>query len=103
MEDMINRLIERDKEARESITKAKQRKIDSEQKIMDMKERKREEYLDKARANIKALEKEEKIKAVVKLKAIEGTYQKKARRLEKTYSDNKEKWADMLFNKVVEE
>ena len=41
MEDMISKIIELDKKAKESLTKAKQKKIDSEQKIIDIKNQKR--------------------------------------------------------------
>ena len=60
MEDMIKRIIELDRMAKENLTRANQLKVDSEQKISDIKEQKRAEYLERARANIKSLEKEEK-------------------------------------------
>ena len=77
MEDMIGKIIQMDKEARESLTKANQLKIDSERKISDIKEQRRNEYIDRARTNIKVLEKEEKIKAAVRLKIIENSYEQK--------------------------
>ena len=70
---MIGKIIQLDKEARESLTKAKQLKIDSERKISDIKEQRRNEYIDRARTNIKVLEKEERIKAAVRLKVIENS------------------------------
>ena len=99
---MIGRIIERDKEARNSLTQAKLRRVESEQKISDMKTKKREEYLNRARANIKSLEKSEKIKAFVRLKAIEHSYSKKTEKMEKIYSEKNEEWTDILFNKVLE-
>ncbi len=48
MEDMIKRIIELDKQAQESLVRANQMKIDSEQRISDMKEKKRKEYMEKA-------------------------------------------------------
>lgn len=101
MEDMISRIIELDKEARESLTKAKQMKIDSEQKISDIKKQKRNEYIERARANILALEKEEKVKAIVRLKVIENSYKKKYDRIEKTYEANKENWIDTIVDRVI--
>lgn len=102
MEDMINRIIERDKEARESLIKARQLRIDSEQKISEIKAKKRDEYLERARANIKSLEKSEKVKAVVKFKAIEHLYAQKTEKIEKIYAENNKEWTDELFNRVVE-
>ncbi len=103
MEDMIGRIIELDKEARESLTKAKQMKIDSEQKISDIKKQKRNEYIENARANIQVLEKEEKVKAIVRLKAIENSYKKKYDRIEKIYEANKEKWIDTIVDRVIKQ
>jgi hypothetical protein len=103
MEDMINRIIELDKEAKESLTKANQMKIDSEQKISDIKKQKRNEYIEKARANIKNLEKEEKVKAIVKLKVIENSYKKKYDRIEKIYDANKDKWINTIVDRVIKE
>ena len=102
MEDMISRIIERDKEARESLTEARQLRVDSEQKISDMKARKRDEYLERARANIKSLEKSEKVKAAIKFKAIENSYERKTERTQKIYDENSKKWVDELFNRVIE-
>lgn len=101
MEDMINRIIELDKEAKESLTKAKQMKIDSEQKISDIKKQKRNEYIERARANIKTLEKEEKVKAIVRLKIIENSYKKKYDRIEKIYEANKDKWINTIVDRVI--
>ena len=102
MEDMINRIIEWDQQARKSLTEARQLRIDSEQKISDMKAKKRDEYLERARANIKSLEKSEKIKAFVKFKSIENLYSNKTDAIEQIYAEKSEEWIDALFNKVIE-
>lgn len=101
MEDMISRIIELDKEAKESLTKAKQMKIDSEQKISDIKKQKRDEYIERARADIKTLEKEEKVKAIVRLKVIENSYKKKYNRIEKIYEENKDNWINTIVDRVI--
>lgn len=102
MEDMIGKIIQMDKEARESLTKANQLKIDSERKISDIKEQRRNEYIDRARTNIKVLEKEEKIKAAVRLKIIENSYEQKYDRIEKTYYENKDKWVNAIVDRVIQ-
>ncbi len=102
MEDMIGKIIQMDKEARESLTKAKQLKIDSERKISDIKEQRRNEYIDRARTNIKVLEKEERIKAAVRLKIIENSYEQKYDRIEKVYYDNKDAWINAIVERVIQ-
>ena len=102
MEDMIGKIIQMDKEAREGLTKAKQLKIDSERKISDIKEQRRNEYIDRARTNIKVLEKEERIKAAVRLKVIENSYEQKYDRIEKVYYDNKDAWINAIVERVIQ-
>lgn len=99
---MIEKIIQMDKEARESLTKAKQLKIDSERKISDIKEQRRNEYIDRARTNIKVLEKEERIKAAVRLKVIENSYEQKYDRIEKVYYDNKDAWIKAIVERVIQ-
>jgi len=102
MDDMIGKIIELDKKASENLIKVNQLKIDSEKKISDIKEQKRNEYLKKATANIRALEKEEKIKAVVRLKVIENSYKHKREHIEEVYSKNKDNWVDTIVKRVIE-
>lgn len=99
---MIEKIIQMDKEARESLTKAKQLKIDSERKISDIKEQRRNEYIDRARTNIKVLEKEERIKAAVRLKVIENSYEQKYDRIEKVYYENKDAWIKAIVERVIQ-
>ncbi len=102
MEDMISKIIERDKEVRESIVKAKQSRIEAEKCISEIKDQKRNEYIAKARINIQELEKEEKLKAAVKLKIIENSYEKKRNRIEEIYTKNKEKWIGQIVDRVIQ-
>ena len=103
MEDMIKRIIELDRMAKENLTRANQLKVDSAQKISDIKEQKRAEYLERARANIKSLEKEEKVNACLRLKVIENSYRQKYDRIEEIYANNKIKWVETLVNRVIED
>ena len=103
MEDMIKRIIELDRMAKENLTRANQLKVDSEQKISDIKEQKRAEYLERARANIKSLEKEEKVNACLRLKVIENSYRQKYDRIEEIYAKNKNKWVETIVNRVIED
>ena len=102
MEDMIGKIIELDRKASEGLTKANQLRIDLEKKISDIKEQKRNEYLSKATANMAAIEKKEKLKAVVKLKVIENSYNHKYERIEEIYSQNKQKWIDTIVERVIQ-
>ena len=76
--------------------------IDLEQKISDLKEKRRAEYLKRAEGDIKEIEKDEKIKACIKLSAIEGVNRKKIERIEEIYRKNKEAWAESIVKRVIE-
>ncbi len=102
MEDMIQKIIELDRKASEGLTKANQQRIDLEKKISDIKEQKRSEYLSKATANMEALEKKEKVKAVVRLKVIENSYNRKRERIEDVYSKNRQNWVDTIVQRVIQ-
>ena len=101
MEDMIGKIIELDKQARENATKSKKLQVDLEQKISEMKEKRRAEYIKRAEVDIKEKEKDEKIKACIKLSAIEGVNRKKIENIEKIYHENKEKWVDSIVKRVI--
>ncbi len=102
MEDMIGKIIELDKQTRENAIKEKELQIDLEQKISDLKEKRRAEYLKRAEGDIKEIEKDEKIKACIKLSAIEGVNRKKIERIEEIYRKNKETWAESIVKRVIE-
>lgn len=102
MEDMIGKIIELDKQTRENAIKEKELRIDLEQKISDLKEKRRAEYLKRAEGDIKEIEKDEKINACIKLSAIEGVNRKKIERIEEIYRKNKEAWAESIVKRVIE-
>ncbi len=101
-DDMISKIIELDKMARENETEAKELKINLEQKMSDLKEKKRKEYIKRAKQDIKEKEKDEKIKAFIKLSAIEGINKKKIEKIEKIYLENKENWINTIVKRVIE-
>lgn len=101
LKDMIEKIVSTDRKSRELIGKTRQMRIESEQKISDMKEKKKNEYLEKARMNIKLMEQEEKIKAEKKLKQIEEKYKAVEDRISQAYDENYEFWVDMLVNRVI--
>lgn len=102
MKDMIEKIVSTDKKSREAMAKTRQLKIESEQKISDMCERKRNEYVERARANIKNMEKQEKVRAEIKFKKIEGQYQNLSQKIDKIYSDNCDVWIDEIVKRVIE-
>ena len=102
MYDMIDQLIKRDNQAKESLNEVKRQRINSEQKIVAIKEQIRGEYLEKARANIKNIEKTENLKAQKRLSEIESFYKANSEKVDKVYREKKNEWIELLFNRVLE-
>ena len=100
--DMIEKIVSSDKKSREAVEKAQQLKIMSAQKVNDMCDKKRSEYLEKARANIKESERLERAKANEKIKQIGKAYGLISNRLDKIFSDNCDEWVDAVVKRVVE-
>ncbi len=98
---MIKKIIELDKQAQADLAKVNQLKVDSTQKISEMKDKKRDEYIEKARANINTLEKQEKVKAFIKLQSIENSYKETSNKIDKIYIENKDKWVESIIARIV--
>ncbi len=102
LKDMIEQIISTDRKSRESIERTKQIRIQSAQKISDIREKKREEYLEKARANIEVVAEEERARADLKLKAIERVYRGIEEEINEVYEENYQLWVDALVRRVIE-
>ena len=97
--DMIEKIISSDKKSREAVFKAQQLKVMSAQKIND---KKRNEYLERARINIKNSEKAERAKADEKIQQIGKAYGEISDRLDRIFSENCDEWVDAVVKRVVE-
>ncbi len=102
MKDMINRIISTDKKSREAVAKALKFKVDSIQKISDLREKKRIEHINKARQNIKIMESEERKIADMKIKAIMDHYDKISKDIDKVYNENSRVWISQIIQRVKE-
>ena len=99
---MINRIISTDKKSREAVARTLKFKVDSIQKISDLREKKRAEHINKARQNIKIMESEEREIADMKVKAITDHYNKIADKIDKVYSENSKMWVSQIIQRVKE-
>jgi len=102
MKDMINRIISTDKKSREAVAKALKFKVDSIQKISELRKKKKEEHLGKARQNIKIMEAEERKIADMKIKAITNHYEKISKKIDKVYNENSKMWISQIIQRVKE-
>lgn len=103
MKDMIARIIEMDKTARELTQRAQKDKIKSELEINIKKEEIRKEYLERARRRIAANEKTERISAQEQKQKILEKYNNLSESLTKIYKDNCDNWVNIIVKHVLGE
>lgn len=103
MRDMIARIIEMDKAARELTQKVQKDKVNSEEEIKMLKEEIRSEYLQRARKRIEKNEKIEREEAEKRLKMISENKDNILKRLDKAYDEKKDMWIDVIVKRVLGE
>ncbi len=102
MEDMIAKIVEMDKKARELNDKAQKTKIDYEHNIVLTKEKIKTDYLERAKKRIAINQQTAQKRADEKLSAIHQKNQAIARRLEECYEQNGDKWVAEIVGRVLD-
>lgn len=102
MNDMISRIIEMDKAAREITQQVKNEKLTLEKEIKELKKKIRSDYLERARKRIESNRKTEQKFADEKVASLIEEKNRILHRLQKQYDDNSEKLADTIVNRVLE-
>ncbi len=102
MEDMIAKIVEMDKKARELNEKAQKTKIDYEHQVVVKKETIKNDYLERAKKRIAINQQTAQKRADEKLAGITAKNQAVSEKLEKSYSDNGDKWVDEIVSRVIE-
>ena len=102
MEDMLAKIVEMDEKARELTEEANQEKVSSEADIAKAKEDVYNNYIEKARKRIAKNEITERKAADEKLKKSQQEQKEALKRLEKTFSENCDKWVDSIVSAVIE-
>ena len=102
MEEMIAKIIEMDKKAREMNEKAQKTKLSYENEVLLTKEKIKHDYLERANKRIVINQQTAQKRADEKLAAITEKNQAVVERLEKAYNENAEKWADEIVARVID-
>ena len=103
MRDMIARIIEMDKAARELTQKVQNDKVNSEEEIRILKEEIRNDYLQRARKRIEQHEKIERREAEPRLTIISANKANLLKRLDEAYNEKKDMWVDAIVKRVLGE
>ena len=101
MEDMIAKIVEMDKKARELNEKAQKTKIDYEHQVVIKKETIKNDYLERAKKRIAINQQTAQKRADEKLAGIQAKNQAVSERLERSYADNGDKWVDEIVSRVI--
>lgn len=101
MQDMIKRIVDMDKRARELTEQAKLRRAGSVEAAERKKEEVRQNYIALARKRIDVIERSEMRDAQDDWKKIEARHAQIAEQLDKTYAENKDRWIDELVERVT--
>lgn len=103
MKDMISRIIEMDKTARELTQRTQRDKVNSEQEIQIKKEEIRNEYLERARKRIAINEETEQKLADEQKQNILKNFQKTSKSLDKIYTAKCDEWVNSIVKNVLGE
>ena len=103
MQDVIAKIIDMDKKARDLTDEAQRSKISYENEILKKKEKIKNDYLDRAKERIEINKQTAQKKADTQLKEIEEKNDSVIRKLNSSYSENGDKWVDEIVKRVVGE
>ena len=92
MQDMVERIVEMDKRARELTDEAKKLRVGSEDRIRTKKEELRQSYRDRVEERVELIKKAEAKNAEIELKAILEKQNTIQRRLEELYALKGDEW-----------
>lgn len=102
MKDMVKEILSANEKAKKNKRKAEILRFKSFRKMKEHLNEKKSDYIDKARMNIKIIEKLERSKAEVEISKIKDEYKKTLHKIDEIYLKNKQKWCTQIFNNVVE-
>lgn len=103
MENMIKRIIDMDKKAREITEAAQKEKLDSEKEIAEKAQQLRADYLERARRRIQINDETERTLAEQAWKRREAVYAGQRQHLEDTYAAQADEWVETIVRRVLEE
>ena len=101
MKDLIKEIIDANDKVASEAQSVEQMKMDSSNKIASILNERREEYIDKARMNIKVIKKIEDSKASMEIDKIRSDCNETLDRLDSFYAAHKDEWISEVFNRII--
>ena len=101
MEDMIKRIVEMDRQARQITEQAQSAKLNSTAAIEKKKQKLRDEYFVQAQAQVEQNNEAEQAAAKKDWEKIQQQYSRRAQKLDEKFAANREKWVNELFERTI--
>ena len=101
MDDVINKILQMDEEARKLDEEAQAERIASREEVMKKRKEVYDDYLKSAKEHIESYKAAEKKTSEAGWKKTEKYYDNVSRTLEKKFRDNKEKWVSEIVSGVL--
>lgn len=103
MEDMIARIVEMDKKARDITEEAQKNKLDYENQVIAKREGMKNEYLGRAKKRISINEESARKKAERSIRQMEERNNAVIRRMDSTYAQNRDQWINEIVTRTIGE
>jgi len=101
MKDLIKKILDADEETKNNDTNVERLKIESSNRIAYILNERREEYIDKARMNIKVIKKIEDSKASMEIDKIRSNCNSLLDQVNNEYNNHKQEWVNQIFNNII--
>ena len=101
MQDMISKIVEVDRQAREITEQAEEEKARVERELKERREKIRADYLGRARRRIKLNEETERAQAEQGLERQEARYAQAGEAMDALYAQRGDEWLEALVKRVL--
>lgn len=101
MKDLVKKILDANKEAEDSVESVESLKLESSNRVTEILNNRREEYIDKARMNIKVIKKIEDSKASIEIDKIRSECDNVLSKINSAYFKNRNKWIDQVFESII--
>ena len=101
MKDVIKEILEANEKAKNDIENVEKLKLESAQRVRDKLSEIQSEYIDKARMNIKVIQKIEESKAELEIEKIVRECEIKIKNIKNIYDKKKNLWINSIFDNIV--
>jgi hypothetical protein len=101
MKDLVKKVLDANKEAENSVESVESLRLESSNRVAEILNNRREEYIDKARMNIKVIKKIEDSKASIEIDKIRSECDSVLSKINSTYFENRNKWVNQVFNDII--